>query len=51
MCLKGIILVTNFQKSPNAGGSLPPAPRIFNFGDLKLRDLVKLCSLSWLWWN
>jgi len=25
MCLKCIILVTNFQKSPSAGGGEPPA--------------------------
>jgi len=35
------ILVTNFQKSPSAGGFPPPAPLIFNIGKLKLRDLAK----------
>jgi len=34
MCLKFIILVTNFQKSPSAGR--------FNFGELKLRNIAKL---------
>jgi len=42
MYLKCIILVTNFQKSPSAGGSPPPAPLIFNFGELKLLNLAKL---------
>jgi len=26
MCLKYIVLEANFQKSPSAGGSPPPAP-------------------------
>jgi len=43
-------LVTNFQKSPSAGGFPPPAP-IFNIGDLKFRDLAKCGFWSWLWRN
>jgi len=39
--LKCTILVTNFQKSPSAGGA-------FNIGDLKSRDLAKLCVSIWL---
>jgi len=35
------ILVTNFQKSTSAGGSL-----IFHFGDLKLSDVGKFGFLS-----
>jgi len=31
MCLKCIILVTNFQKSPSAGGFPPPAPIYLQF--------------------
>jgi len=31
ICLKCIILVTNFQKSPSAGGSSPPAPLNLRF--------------------
>jgi len=42
MCLKCIILVTNFQKSPSAGGSPPPAPLNLHFGELKLHNLAKL---------
>jgi len=42
MCLKCIILVTNFQKSPSAGALRPQRPLIFNFGELKLRNLTKL---------
>jgi len=38
--LKCIILVTNFQKSPNAGGSLPPTP-------LKPSILVTRSSVIW----
>jgi len=35
---------TNFQKSPNVGSPPPPQhPLIFDFRDLKLRDLAKLC--------
>jgi len=26
ICLKSVILETNFQKSPSVGGSSPPAP-------------------------
>jgi len=36
-------LVTNFQKSPSAGGSPPLAPHTVTFDDLKLRNLTKLC--------
>jgi len=43
MCLKCIILVINFQKSPNSGGFLAPGPLTFDIGDLKWRDLAKLC--------
>jgi len=44
--------VINFQKSPSAGGTPPPAPLlIFNLGDLKLHALAKLCFLNWLWRN
>jgi len=39
---KCIVLVTNFQKSPSAGDSPPPAPLTFIIGGLKLRDLAKL---------
>jgi len=46
MCLKCIILATNFQKSPSAGGYLPQRPLIFNFGELKLRNLAKLWSFK-----
>jgi len=35
------LLITNFQKSPSAGGSPPPAPLTLDFGDLKSRD--ELC--------
>jgi len=31
MCLKCIILVTNFQKLPSAGGFSPPAPHNLQF--------------------
>jgi len=43
MRLKCIILVTNFQKLPSTGGTLrPQRPLIFNFSELKLRNLTKL---------
>jgi len=45
--IKCIILVTNFQKSPTAGRSLPPAP--LNLRYLKLRDLTRLWFLNWFW--
>jgi len=38
-----IILITNFQKSPSVRGFRPQLPLIFDFGDLKMRDLTKLC--------
>jgi len=34
--------VLNFQKLPNAGALRTQRPLIFDFGDLKLRDLAKL---------
>jgi len=51
--LKCIILVTNFQNSPSAGGFLPLAavPLIFEFCDLKLRNVAKFCFSSRLWRN
>jgi len=42
MCLKCIILVTNFQKSPSAGTLRPQRLLVFNFGELKLRNFAKL---------
>jgi len=33
----------NLQKLLSTGGSPPQRPLIFDFGDLKLRDLAKLC--------
>jgi len=41
LCLKCIILVTNFQKSPSAEANRPRRALIFNIGDLQLRDLTK----------
>jgi len=47
---KCIILVTNFQKSPSAGGVFASSASIFDVGGLKLRNLVKYCCFSnWLW--
>jgi len=43
ICLKCINFVTKFQKLPSAGGSPPQRYLTFNIGDLKLRDLAKLC--------
>jgi len=42
MCLKCIILVTDFQKLPSAGALCPKRLLIFNFVELKLRNLAKL---------
>jgi len=36
--LKCVVLVTNFQKSPSAGGSPLPGPLNLHFGDLKFRN-------------
>jgi len=43
ICLKYIILVTNFQKLQALGALRPQRPLIFDFCDLKLRDVAKLC--------
>jgi len=40
-----------FQKSSSAGGFPLLAPLTFDVGDLKLRDLDKLCFSNWLWRN
>jgi len=52
MCLKCIILITNFQKSPSAGGSSPPAPlnlrfwrrEVVWFGQIVLFKLIMTIS-------
>jgi len=41
-----------FSKTAKRWGlSAPQRPLIFNFGELKLRNLAKLCFSSWLWRN
>jgi len=42
MCLKCIILVTNFQKSPSAGGSPPPASRKRIIAITSLENVAKI---------
>jgi len=54
ICLKCIVLVTNFQKSPSAGGSPPPVP--LNLPYCLLVTWSKViwpnCGFSsWLWRN
>jgi len=41
---KCIIFVTNFKKSPSAGGLSTPSLLTFDIGDLMLRDLAKSCK-------
>jgi len=45
------IVSNNFQKSPSTGAFRPQRPLTFDFGDLMLRDLSKLCFSNWLWQN
>jgi len=40
---KMLYFSTNFQKSPSAGALHPHRCLNFNIGDLKFRDLAKLC--------
>jgi len=42
---------SKFSKIASAGGSPPPAPLIFDFGHLKLRDVTNFIFSSWLWQN
>jgi len=51
ICLKCIILLTNFQRSPSAGAFRPQRSLSFDFGTWRLRVLAKLWFSNWLWRN